>query len=72
MRWRTVLTPEFLSIVSKGWTCPLVFLYVFPAASWRSREDQSAPLEGRAARAVVRRRKRIGRRMVGSGGVFGV
>jgi hypothetical protein len=51
MRWRTVLTPAFLRIVSRGCTVPAVFLYVLPAFSSIKSDDQSTPLYGKAARA---------------------
>jgi hypothetical protein len=51
-------------MVSSGWVWPAEFLYVFPAFSSISSEDQSTPLEGSAARTPVAKRRRDGRRML--------
>jgi hypothetical protein len=51
-------------MVSRGWTVPAAFLYFFPAASSMRREDQSAPLYGNAASAVLAKRRRDVNRIV--------
>lgn len=54
--WRTMLIPLSKSMVSSGFTVPLVSLYSVPLRSSTATEDQSAPLYWRAACAAQARK----------------